>query len=70
MLHLSAYNNILSQTGPISRSDLLQQVRVYSILCRMDISPEKALEGLLEVGALIRDIDTDKISIPDQMSQI
>lgn len=67
LLYLTAYNDILSRYGPLKYIDLIARVRKYPFLCRTKMTPGFALEGLIKVGALIINVSTTMISIPDQI---
>lgn len=66
LLYLTAYNNLLSHFGPLTFTNLIKRVRNYPYLCKIELHPAMALEGLIRVGALLSDSQTALISIPDQ----
>jgi hypothetical protein len=67
LVYLTAYNDILSRTGPLRFAELIWRVHVYSYLCRTNIHPAYALDGLIALGALSIDQNTTIVSIPDRM---
>jgi hypothetical protein len=66
LLYLTAYNDILSRTGPMKFTDLTIKVRDYPYLCKTKLHPAMALEGLIKVGSLNSDTITALVSLPDQ----
>lgn len=64
LLYLTAYNDLLSQYGPMPFTDLVRRVKTYPHLCRTEMNPALALEGLVARGALKNDPVTANIAIP------
>ena len=67
LLYLTAFNDILSLYGPMEFNNLVALVYKYSFLCRTNMGPGFALNGLIKVGALSNNPFTSVVSIPDQM---
>lgn len=67
LVYLTAYNDILSRIGPMRFAELIWRVHVYSYLCRTNIHPAYALDGLISLGALSIDQNTTVVSIPDRL---
>ncbi len=66
LLYLSIYNDILSRFGPMRFIELIRRAHNYPNLCRTNLHPALALEGLIKSGALISDSRTTFVTIPDQ----
>lgn len=67
LLYLTAFNDILSNRGPVKFIDLVSYVRKYPFLYRTNISPGYALDVLIKMGSLSIDSHTTVVSIPDQI---
>lgn len=64
LLYLTIYNEIIMNYGPLPFVKIIGKLNAYPRLCRHNMSPANALEGLLCIGALIIDRKTTIISLP------
>lgn len=67
LIYLTIFNDILLFNGPTSFITLVNLAKKYPNLTQLAVNPALALEGLIEIKALISDRTTTLIYLPEQI---